>query len=136
MRVQVNDARVVGPTNQFGEIPVVGDDGANAGIDTVRGGVVISPDDFNPERIFLDDTILATPVVNVARPVHDPGVGVLDYSFGNFKLNVTSPLTRVDGGLEREVTRLPRTRRSSSAPTTSRTSTPATDPPHSLGTPT
>jgi uncharacterized protein len=108
MRVQVNDAHVVGPRNPFGEIPVVGDDSANAGIDTVRGGVVISPDDFNPERIILDDTILATPVVNVADGFTTPPVGVLDYSFGNFKLNVTSPLTRVDGGLEREVTRLPR----------------------------
>ncbi|HSE82883.1 MAG TPA: Ig-like domain-containing protein [Gaiellaceae bacterium] len=108
MRVQVNDARVVGPRNQFGEIPVVADNSADAGIDTVRGGVVISPDDFNPERIFLDDTILATPVVDVADGFTTPAVGVLDYSFGNFKLNVTSPLTRVDGGLEQEVTRLPR----------------------------
>jgi uncharacterized protein len=107
MRVQVNDARVVGPRNQFGEIPVVGDGGAAAGVDTVRGGVVISPDDFNPERIFLDDTILATPVVNVADGFTTSAVGVMDYSFGNFKLNVTSPLARVDGGLQREVTRLP-----------------------------
>ena len=36
-----------------------------------------------------------------------PVLGVLDYSFGNFKLNVTMLLTRVDGGLRREVTRLP-----------------------------
>ena len=108
MRVQVNDALVVGPRSQFGEIPVVGDDGASAGVDTVRGGVVISPDDFNPERIFLDDTFVATPVVNVADGFTTAAVGVMDYSFGNFKLNVTAPLTRVDGGLEREVTRLPR----------------------------
>jgi predicted extracellular nuclease len=108
MRVQVNRARVVGPRNQFGEIPVVGDDSASAGVDTVRGGVVIRPDDFNPERIFLDDTIVATPVVNVADGFTTSAVGVMDYSFGNFKLNVTAPLTRVDGGLEREVTRLPR----------------------------
>ena len=107
MRVQVNAVRVVGPRNQFGEIPVVGDAGANAGVNTVRGGVVISPGDFNPERIFLDDTILATPVVNVSDGFTTSAVGVLDYSFGNFKLNVTSPLTRVAGGLQREVTRLP-----------------------------
>jgi len=107
MRVQVNDAVVVGPRNAFGEIPVVGDGSALAGIDTVRGGVVISPGDFNPERIFLDDTILPTPVVNVADGFTTAAVGVMDYSFGNFKLNVTAALTRVDGGLEREVTRLP-----------------------------
>jgi len=107
MRVQVNDALAVGPTSQFGETPVVGDASAAAGIDTVRGGVVISPGDFNPERIILDDTILPTPVLNVADGFTTAVVGVLDYSFSNFKLNVTAPLTRIDRGLEREETRAP-----------------------------
>ena len=107
MRVRVSNAVVVGPRNGFGEIPVVGDASANAGIDTVRGGVVISADDFNPERIILDDTILPTPIVNVADGFTTPATGVMDYSFGNFKLNVTEALTRVDGGLQREATRLP-----------------------------
>ena len=107
MRVQVNDAVAVGPTNAFGEIPVVGDGSANAGIDTVRGGVVIRPDDFNPERIQLDDTIVATPVVNVGDRFTTSIVGVMDYSFGNFKLNITQGLSRVDSGLAREVTRAP-----------------------------
>ena len=107
MRVQVDNAVAVGPRNAFGEIPVVGNNSALAGIDTVRGGVVIRPDDFNPERIQLDDTITTTPVVNVGDGFTTPVVGVMDYSFGNFKLNVTVPLTRVDGGLQREVTRAP-----------------------------
>ena len=107
MRVRVNDAVAVGPRNQFGEIPVVGDGSSFAGVDTVRGGVVIRPEDFNPERIILDDTLMATPVVNVGDGFTTAATGVLDYSFGNFKLNITSPLTRVDGGLEREVTRIP-----------------------------
>jgi len=104
MRVRLNDAVAVGPTNGFGEIPVVGDDGANAGVRTTRGGVVISANDFNPERILLDDTLLPTPVVNVGDGFTTEVVGVLDYSFGNFKLNVTNPLTRVDGGLLQEAT--------------------------------
>ena len=108
MRVEVDDAVAVGPTNAFGEIPVVADDGASAGIRTVRGGVVIRPEDFNPERIQLDDSILATPKVNVGDHFDGPAVGVLDYSFGNFKLNITAPLARVDDGLVREVTRAPR----------------------------
>jgi predicted extracellular nuclease len=107
MRVQVNGAVAVGPTNAFGEIPVVGDRSANAGIDTVRGGVVISPNDFNPERIQLDDTIMPTPVLNVGDGFTTSVVGVMDYSFGNFKLYITSALTRVDGGIQREVTRAP-----------------------------
>jgi predicted extracellular nuclease len=107
MRLQVNDAFAVGPRNSFGEIPVVSDGGAAAGPRTARGGVVIAPDDFNPERIILDDTLLPTPVVDLGDGFTSPAVGVLDYSFGNFKLNVTVPLTAVDGGLEREVTTAP-----------------------------
>jgi predicted extracellular nuclease len=110
MRVQVNDAVAVGPRTAFGEIPVVGDASAHAAIDTVRGGVVIAPTDFNPERIQLDDTLVPTPVVDVADGFTTPVVGVMDYSFGNYKLNVTVALTRVDGGLEQEVTRAPRDR--------------------------
>jgi predicted extracellular nuclease len=108
MRVQVNDAVAVGPTNAFGEIPVVGDDGANAGVRTSRDGVVIRPNDFNPERILLDDTFVTTPLVNVGDHFTASIVGVLDYSFGNFKLNVTASPTRVDEGLAREVTRASR----------------------------
>ena len=104
MLVRVNGAVAVGPTNGFGEIPIVGDNGANATIRTTRGGVVISASDFNPERIHLDDTLMAVPVVNVGDGFSTPVSGVLDYSFGNFKLNVTTALTRVAGPLAQEVT--------------------------------
>jgi len=107
MLVRVNDAVAVGPTNAFGEIPVVGDNGAFAGIRTARGGVVIRPDDFNPERIQLDDRLLPVPTVNVADRFTSPVVGVLDYSFGNFKLDITQAVTTASGGLEREVTATP-----------------------------
>jgi hypothetical protein len=102
MLVQVNDAVAVGPTNAFGEIPVVGDDGANASVRTARGGVVIRPDDFNPERIHLDNEIAPTPLVQVGDHLSSPVVGVLDYSFGNFKLQVTTSPTATSGGLARE----------------------------------
>jgi predicted extracellular nuclease len=104
MLVQVNDAVAVGPTNRFGEIPVVGDDGAHASVRTVRGGVVIQPNDFNPERIILDDVLAHTPLVNVGDTFADPVVGVMDYSFGNFKLLVTATPTAASGGLKQEVT--------------------------------
>jgi len=106
MRVQLNEAVVVGPTNGFGEITVIGDDGANAAVRTLRGGIVIRPTDFNPERIQFDDTILAgsTPAANVGDHFTTSALGVLDYDFGNFELNLTAPLTAVSGGLAREAT--------------------------------
>jgi predicted extracellular nuclease len=104
MRVQLNDAVAVGPTSGFGEIPVVGDNGANAGVRTARGGVVVRPNDFNPERLHLDDQLAGTPVVNVGDRFPGAIVGVIDYSFGNFKLYPTSTPTATSGGLARETT--------------------------------
>jgi predicted extracellular nuclease len=118
MRVQVNDPVVVGPRNGFGEILVLADDGAGASVRTVRGGILVRDvdpgtvgdyemGDFNPERIMLDDLFMATPSVNVADHFTTSAVGVMTYDFANFKIAVTSVLTRVDGGLEQEVTRAP-----------------------------
>jgi uncharacterized protein len=107
MLVRINNAVAVGPTSGFGEIPIVGDGGANAAIRTTRGGVVISATDFNPERLHLDDVLMPVPTVNVGDGFSTPVTGVLDYSFGNFKLNPTTALTRVDRGLEQEVTSVP-----------------------------
>ena len=107
MKLQVNDAVAVGPTNSFGEVFVVGDGGANAGVRTNRGGVVISPDDFNPERIQLDDVLAPTPTVNVGDRLPGATVGVLSYDFGNFELLPTAPRTAVSSGLQREITQAP-----------------------------
>jgi len=109
MRVQVNDPVVVGPSNSFGEIFVLPDDGVNAGVRTARGGVVIRPGDFNPERIQLDDAIVAgsTDLANVGDHFGGPAVGILGYDFANFELDLTNPLTTVPNGVTREVTTAP-----------------------------
>jgi predicted extracellular nuclease len=107
MLLQVNDAVVVGPTNSRGEMFVVGDGGANAGPRTQRGGVVIAPDDFNPERIQLDDVLAPTPVADVGDRIPGATVGVLSYDFGNFELLPLTARAAVSGGLERETTTAP-----------------------------
>src|SRR6266511_1750260 len=104
MRVELDDAVATGPRNTFGEISVVGDGGANAAVRTARGGVVVRPGDFNPERVLLDDSLAPTPTVDVGDSFPGAVVGVLDYSFGNFKLEVTATPTVTRGGLTREVT--------------------------------
>ncbi|MEV0645974.1 lamin tail domain-containing protein [Phytomonospora sp. NPDC050363] len=107
MRVQVNNPVATGPSTSFGEIPVLADDGAGASVRTTRKGIAIRSADFNPERVILDDAVLAasTPAgVNVGDHFSGPAVGVLDYAFGNFKLELTGALTRVAGGLTAETT--------------------------------
>jgi predicted extracellular nuclease len=90
MRLQLNNPVAVGPTNAFGETQVVGDDGANAGLRTARGGLLLRPTDPNPERVVADDALVALPAMNVGDHYDAPLIGVLDYNFGNFFLEVTS----------------------------------------------
>ena len=65
---------------------------------------MIRADDYNPERVILDDVIMTTPTVNTGDTLAGATVGVLDYNFGNFKLLITSVGTPTSGGIAREVT--------------------------------
>ncbi|MDP9372845.1 MAG: hypothetical protein M3Q65_10440, partial [Chloroflexota bacterium] len=73
---------------------------------TTRDGIVIRPEDFNPERIIIDDAIIGSePSVDVGDRFPGAIIGVIDYSFGNFKLLNTAPLPApARGGLARETT--------------------------------
>jgi uncharacterized protein len=115
MRVQIHDAVAVGPARPVSggpvEVAVVGDGGALAGPRTARGGVVVGPADFHPERLIVAGTGASAAALRKAN-VGDswPGaiVGVLDYGFGNFKLLPTAPLPApTPGGLTRETLALP-----------------------------
>jgi predicted extracellular nuclease len=110
-RLSVARAVAVGPTSSFGEIAVVSQS-PSVGLRTARGGIVVRqlgatgdyrPGDFNPERVILDDVLAPTPDLNTGDAFTNDPVGVLDYSFGNFKLLVTSDPGRTDNGLAREV---------------------------------
>ena len=106
MRVSLVDAVVVGPTNSFGEIPVLSANGAEAGLRTARGGILARSGDFNPERIFLDDGVIPMPQLSVGDHFDGTITGVLEYSFGNFKLSPDALPPVISGGLERETTTL------------------------------
>lgn len=103
MLVQVNQAVVVGPTNSYREVAVLADSGLDAALRTPRGGIVIREDDFNPERIIIDDLFTVLPDVNVGDTFTQPLVGILDYSFGNFKLQLTQRPSFQSGHLVKEI---------------------------------
>jgi predicted extracellular nuclease len=112
MRLSVADAIAVGPTNRFGEVAVVSQLQETAGPFTPRGGLLVEnlsgtgdyrTGDFNPERLLLDDALFDTPSLNVGDGFETDPVGVLDQSFGAFKLLVTEDPGRIDNGLQREV---------------------------------
>ena len=107
MLVRINNPLVVGPTNGFDELPVVADFGLLAFPHTLRGGVFVSPQDFNPERIILDaEAGFDTPLADVRDRLESVNA-VVHYSFGNFKYNVTSSPELKLGQLQREVTQSP-----------------------------
>ncbi len=103
MRVKIVNAVATGPTSDFGEIPIIGDNGANATLRSARGGIMATANDGNPERIVIDDLIVPTPKVNVGDGFAEV-VGIVDYSFGTFKLLITQPLAPISNGLSPEST--------------------------------
>lgn len=111
MRVTVSNPVAVSPTNRFGEIFTVTDNGGNATGLSESGTLNISPDDFNPERVQLqtDSGILpgfTMPQVDVGAVLEDV-TGVVGYGFGNFEVLVTETFGVAEASsLEPEVTDL------------------------------
>jgi uncharacterized protein len=109
MRVTVQNAVAVSPTNSFGEIFALVDNGVGATGTSDRGTINLSPTDFNPERvqIQLDSNLLPgfSAAVNVGDKLGDV-TGVVDYNFGNFEVKATEVFTPTSGGLQKETTNL------------------------------
>jgi uncharacterized protein len=106
MRIRFVNAVAVGPSNDFGEIPIIGDNGAAATLRSARGGIMATATDGNPERILIDDSLVPPPIIP-ATSVGDrfaEVVGIVDYSFNTYKLTITQPLVVIPGGIVPEVT--------------------------------
>ncbi|HEX6499194.1 MAG TPA: lamin tail domain-containing protein [Micromonosporaceae bacterium] len=106
MLVEVDDSVAVGPTNKYGELAVL--PGGAGQPRTARGGIVYSYADANPERLILSSALARVPVANVGDRLPGAVVGVLDYNFSNFMLDVLAPPTVVPGGIAPETTRVQR----------------------------
>ncbi|MER7755317.1 lamin tail domain-containing protein [Kitasatospora sp. NPDC097643] len=104
MRVEIDNAAVVGPTNKYGDVPVVPQGSTTR---TNRGGILLQAADGNPERVTLANALAPTPTADVGDTLTGATVGVLDYSFGNFKLQVTATPAVSSGGIAPEVTAAP-----------------------------
>ena len=107
MRVTIAAAQAVAPTTRFGEVYVVADLGAGASGRNRRGGLTLSPGDFNPERLQIDDSLMpgSMPAVDTGDRLGDV-TGVVGYRFGNFEVLPATALTPASGSLEPESTTL------------------------------
>jgi predicted extracellular nuclease len=108
MLVRVEEPVVVGPTSRYGEVVVLADGALGAAQRTKRGGVRMLDNNTNPQRIVIDDRLVAPPSkLRVGQALAGAVEGVLHYSFGSYKLLNIGPLPGVrDGGLEAERTDL------------------------------
>lgn len=111
MRVQVDDARVVGPTTDFNEVWVTTKPAQNP---TVRGGTLYAGyDQQNSGRLLVMSLI---PFAQRPFPQADTGdvlagatAGPVDFSrFGGYAVQATELGEHVSGGLVRETTRAQR----------------------------
>ncbi|MDN7244710.1 DUF6359 domain-containing protein [Planococcus shenhongbingii] len=83
MRLAVPNAKIVGPQG-YGEVVVVAENSPNTDFHK-QGGILISENDYNPERItvdFNDESFVAKGGDRFNGNV----VGVLGFGFGNYKL--------------------------------------------------
>lgn len=109
MVVTLNDARSVGPsfTSSFNdsEVFAVVDNGAGAGLQTPSGGIIIQEDDFNPEKIAIqeDNRVFNNDyTANTGDGLGDV-TGIVSYdSRSNFEVIVTQAFAVRSGGLEKE----------------------------------
>ena len=96
MLVTVDAPIVVSNSTTFGETDIVASGGVGATGVNARGGITISPGDYNPEKLQLDDLI--DPPSGTA-PIHSIGdrlasvTGVINYSFQRYELLATGAVT-------------------------------------------
>jgi uncharacterized protein len=106
MLVRVTDAVATGPLTSNNELSVL--PGGEGSPRTARGGIAYSSyQDSNTERVIMArGTGMVTPP-DAATGQKIPGDvdGVLDYSFGNFKMFLTTEATAEGSAPERETTR-------------------------------
>lgn len=105
MRVQFNNAVAVGPTNSSGETPLMADSASGAALRSIRGGAMAGPGNFNPQRLIITDTLIPTPTVNTGDQLGTINA-IVDYDFGDYMFDITTPVTVTSGNLQQEVTSL------------------------------
>jgi len=93
MLVSVENAPVIAPTSRFGEFAMLAKDDAKPGSgfypqtqQILLRSLGENEVDYNPERILVDDSSLDSTIVVLSGDRVRSLVGVVGYTFGNYKL--------------------------------------------------
>lgn len=87
MLIQVESGIVVGPRNSYNEVAVISPGTLDARQMSAAGALLATMEDQNPERILLNMNQSNTELVNLGARLVKPVMGIMDYSYGNFKIN-------------------------------------------------
>jgi len=96
MYVEVREPLLVSSTNRFNEVSIVADNGRNANLISDTGAIVIRENDFNPERIMLDDTFINIPKMRIGTKLLTPVRGVVGYNFANYRIMPIEPMAYIE----------------------------------------
>jgi VCBS repeat-containing protein len=88
MRVTIDSPIAVASSNEFGETDIVASGGTGATGINDRGGITISDGDYNPEKIELDDRLVAQPTLSTGDLLA-PVTGIINYSFERYEVLAT-----------------------------------------------
>lgn len=104
MLIQINNPYAVAGINKYRELAVVPDNGKNASGFSSRGVLTISENDYNPERLLVDDALRSLPDdIPMGSTTQDPIIGVVDYTFGMFKIQPVAKPKFIYADLSQEV---------------------------------
>jgi predicted extracellular nuclease/2',3'-cyclic-nucleotide 2'-phosphodiesterase (5'-nucleotidase family) len=105
MRVELDDPLVVAGTNRFGEVGLTANAKASD-FGSPSANAVVTEGDFNPEILLTDDALITAPDAVTGDIFATDASGVLDYTFGAYKLQLTEAPIVVPGGRTPESTTL------------------------------
>lgn len=88
MMVTVTPGMVIGPRNQFNEVVIIPDKSRGSNLFSSEGALVQRDDDSNPERIIFNLNNENRHKVNLGSRLTKSVTGIVDYAYGNYKINV------------------------------------------------
>ncbi len=90
MRVEIDNAVVVGPENSYKEITVIPGEYLTKNIISSQGALITTSTDSNPERIRLVLPDGWKKTIHLGTAFTSPVVGILSYEYGNYEIIVTN----------------------------------------------
>lgn len=90
MRVEIDNASVVGPENAYREVEIIPGESRSKNIISSQGALIATEADVNPERIVLVLPNSYKKEVNLGDHIDGAVIGILTYAYGNYEIIETN----------------------------------------------